>query len=178
MALPVLLYIPNIIGYFRLLLMALSWLTYYDKPMMSFILYSVSLFLDFIWYIQIVLRFDVCIDVIGRGMLWSRLCDFGYLVACLEWLCFVCTHQLGSSWKSVSLQEPQLVKAVMANSRALCAVVEVSMYVKILFDTTTLPDIRLCNVVIIGSHMIWFIWSHIKYLISPEVNKSLNDNLK
>jgi len=47
-----------------------------------------------------------------------------------------------------------LVIGVLAAGRALCAVVEVSMYVKILFDTTTLPDIRLCNVVIIGSHMV------------------------
>ena len=44
--------------------------------------------------------------------------QFGYLVAALEWLTFVCTHSLGAEWKASFVKPPIHVTKVMANSKA------------------------------------------------------------
>ncbi|XP_033111587.1 uncharacterized protein LOC117112595 isoform X2 [Anneissia japonica] len=57
--------------------------------------------------------FDVVIDNFGRGMIWSRLYQWGCFIAMLEWLVFVCTHTLGAKWKMVIHETPWLVRKVM-----------------------------------------------------------------
>ncbi|XP_066551715.1 uncharacterized protein LOC136718016 isoform X2 [Amia ocellicauda] len=58
---------------------------------------------------------DVVIDNLGRGMLWSLLYEWGWLVVALEWCVFVCTHStLGARWKSHAGPCPSWVQAVMA----------------------------------------------------------------
>lgn len=123
-ALTVLLYIPNIIDYLRLILLVLSWLLYYCCPWTSLCTYVLSIALDAVD--GIVARrlkqtsafgawLDIVVDNLGRGMLWCRLCDFGFCVTALEWLTFVCTHTYGSEWKS-RLTGPRFVQAVMDNN--------------------------------------------------------------
>ncbi|CAN0393839.1 unnamed protein product [Lampetra fluviatilis] len=60
---------------------------------------------------------DVAIDNLGRGLLWSHLCQgWGYLLSALEWTVFVCNHRsLGADWKEKFDGAPRWVQAVMAN---------------------------------------------------------------
>ena len=63
-----------------------------------------------------------CIDCITFYMHCPVL-QFGFLVAALEWLTFVCTHQCHSEWKKPPAEAPVLVKAVMAHSKSSLLVV-------------------------------------------------------
>ena len=44
----------------------------------------------------------------------------GYLVACVEWLCFVCTHGKGALWKASFNESPWLVRETMRNGESAC----------------------------------------------------------
>nr|XP_005986944.2 PREDICTED: uncharacterized protein LOC102354732 [Latimeria chalumnae] len=124
MGLEVLLYVPNIIGYIRLLLFLMSWL-YYDHPLVFVPCYVISVILDgFDGYAARKLKqvsefgawLDVVIDNLSRGMLWSLLFEWGYFIAALEWCVFVCTHNsMGAEWKHKFGNGPWWVQRVMAN---------------------------------------------------------------
>ncbi|XP_072034352.1 uncharacterized protein [Amphiura filiformis] len=122
MGFEVLLYIPNIIGYIRIILLIAAWFCYATNPVWFIILYLTNVILDGIdgaiarklnqtsafgaW-------FDVVIDCVGRSMLWSRLYSWGSLIASLEWLVFVCTHSIGAQWKASFVQAPWIAQKVM-----------------------------------------------------------------
>ncbi|KAM9853174.1 uncharacterized protein ACBR49_004029 isoform 2-T2 [Aulostomus maculatus] len=59
---------------------------------------------------------DVVVDNLGRGMLWSQLCQWGWLVSALEWCVFVCNHNTGGEhWKDTFINSPRFIQAIMAN---------------------------------------------------------------
>ncbi|XP_054459846.1 uncharacterized protein si:ch1073-145m9.1 isoform X2 [Anoplopoma fimbria] len=59
---------------------------------------------------------DVVVDNLGRGMLWSLLFEWGWLVSAFEWCVFVCNHNArGDHWKDSFINSPPLIQAVMAN---------------------------------------------------------------
>jgi CDP-diacylglycerol--inositol 3-phosphatidyltransferase len=58
---------------------------------------------------------DVMADNIGRTMLWTSVVTWGWMVACLEWTVFVCTHQMGARWKDEFASAPKWAKRVMEN---------------------------------------------------------------
>ncbi|KAM9359104.1 uncharacterized protein ABDE67_002251 [Symphorus nematophorus] len=124
MGLKVLLYWPNIIGYIRIGLVFAAWAAY-ETPSLFVPLYSVSIALDGVdgWLARRLgqsSRFgawlDVVVDNLGRGMLWSLLFEWGWLVSALEWCVFVCNHNArGDHWKSSFSSSPPLIQAIMAN---------------------------------------------------------------
>ncbi|XP_033634704.1 CDP-diacylglycerol--inositol 3-phosphatidyltransferase 1-like [Asterias rubens] len=117
------LYVPNVIGYVRLLLIVLAWF-YLSYPLRFIGFYLTSVILDDLdgavarrlhqtstfgaWL-------DVVIDNIGRGMIWSQVFQWGCFVSALEWCVLVCTHTAGAQWKSSYSEVPWLVRKVMAN---------------------------------------------------------------
>jgi len=131
------LFVPNVIGYFRLGLLALSWTCHgLSRPSLALALYIVSATLDF--FDGVAARqlgqtsvfgawLDVMIDVVGRTMMWNMIScpssfPWGQMVATLEWLAFVCNHAVhGSRWKSRMVQQgealtpPMWVSLVFAN---------------------------------------------------------------
>ncbi|KAK7087341.1 uncharacterized protein [Littorina saxatilis] len=120
----VLLYVPNIIGYMRVILTILAFV-FYEQPLWFIILYSASIALDGVdGYAARKLNqcsdfgawFDVVIDVFSRGLLWCSLHEYGYLVIFVEWLTFVSTHCRGPKWKIPEESFPWLVKSVMGNN--------------------------------------------------------------
>ncbi|XP_057207429.1 uncharacterized protein si:ch1073-145m9.1 isoform X2 [Triplophysa rosa] len=123
MGIRVCLYVPNVIGYIRILLVLTAWIVY-DDPARFVPLYVVSIILDGLdgWVarrLHQTSRFgawlDVVIDNIGRGMLWNILYDWGWLVSSVEWCAFVCNHSAGGAqWKNSFTQSPVWVRAVMA----------------------------------------------------------------
>ncbi|KAG1951674.1 CDP-diacylglycerol--glycerol-3-phosphate 3-phosphatidyltransferase [Pimephales promelas] len=123
MGIHVLLYVPNVIGYIRILLVLSSWILY-SYPENFVPLYVLSIILDGVdgWVarkLQQTSRFgawlDVVIDNVGRGMLWNMLFDWGWLVSSLEWCVFVCNHNArGAQWKTTFTKSPVWVQAVMA----------------------------------------------------------------
>lgn len=119
----VLLFVPNIIGYLRILLIAGAFFAY-GHPLLFLLLYSASTILDgFDGYAARKLNqcsafgawFDVVIDLLGRGLLWCSLFKYGYLMIFVEWMTFVSTHCRGAQWKITEDNFPWLVKRVMAN---------------------------------------------------------------
>ncbi|XP_071946428.1 CDP-diacylglycerol--inositol 3-phosphatidyltransferase-like isoform X1 [Antedon mediterranea] len=194
----VFLYVPNLIGYARLTLLFSSCLFYTRSPMVFLALYSANAVLDV--FDGIAARklnqcsafgawFDVVIDNIGRGMLWSRLYQWGCFIAMLEWLVFVCTHSLGARWKVVVHETPWLVRKVMeknfktptgtfailglhglpiwmyahyTNVLSHLAVPKILQYFGIAFLSS---GRALCFVV-----EVFFIWSHILCLVAEDDN--------
>lgn len=122
--LKIIFYVPNIIGYLRIAILLVSWVKW-DEPSTFIPLFILSSGLDFVdgviarWLGQTSAFgawLDVVIDNVSRSMIWTRLMPrFGFLFASLEWLTFVCTHQLGKNWKTHAKQ-PAFVKAVMADN--------------------------------------------------------------
>uniref|UniRef100_A0A3Q1FXI6 Uncharacterized LOC110955868 n=1 Tax=Acanthochromis polyacanthus TaxID=80966 RepID=A0A3Q1FXI6_9TELE len=120
----VLLYWPNIVGYIRIGLVFAAWAAY-NTPALFVPLYSVSIALDGVdgWLARRLgqtSRFgawlDVVVDNLGRGMLWSLLFEWGFLVCALEWCVFVCNHSTrGDRWKESFSSSPPLIQAIMAN---------------------------------------------------------------
>ncbi|XP_056330551.1 uncharacterized protein si:ch1073-145m9.1 [Danio aesculapii] len=124
MGFQVILYVPNLIGYIRILLVLIAWILYRDPQ--SFVpLYVLSIILDGVdgWVarrLHQTSRFgawlDVVIDNVGRGMIWNMLYDWGWLVSSVEWCVFVCNHNArGAQWKNSFSESPVWVQAVMAN---------------------------------------------------------------
>lgn len=119
----VLLFVPNLIGYVRLVLLLASWIFFTD-PVLFLSFYTAFVLLDGVD--GIVARqlnqtsafgawLDVVCDNLGRGMLWTLLFKWGYFISALEWLVFVCTHTLGAQWRSAKSSPPSWVQTVMAN---------------------------------------------------------------
>ncbi|XP_059930709.1 uncharacterized protein si:ch1073-145m9.1 isoform X3 [Gadus macrocephalus] len=62
---------------------------------------------------------DVVVDNLSRGMLWSMLFEWGWLVTAVEWCVFVCNHSArGADWKSSFTTSPYLVRSIMAKGKA------------------------------------------------------------
>eukprot|EP01147_Barroeca_monosierra_P002023 gene2023-5096_t len=129
----ILLYLPNIIGYLRLFLIIISMFTLWSRPLWFLFAYSLQAILDAVdGFLARKLRqssafgawLDVVIDNVGRSLLWSYAAPtIGPIVACLEWLAFVCNHAKGPSWKSKYNDAPHWVQAVMRNGfRSPCGV--------------------------------------------------------
>ncbi|XP_067670094.1 uncharacterized protein [Haliotis asinina] len=119
----VLLFVPNIIGYIRIVLASVA-IIFFHYPVICTILYGISVLLDGIdGYAARKLNqtsifgawFDVVIDNFSRGLLWCSLYKWGYLVVFLEWVTFMSTHSRGSNWKVTEEHFPTLVQLVMAN---------------------------------------------------------------
>ncbi|XP_029373228.1 uncharacterized protein LOC115052904 isoform X2 [Echeneis naucrates] len=120
----VFLYWPNIVGFFRVALVLAAWSTF-RTPAVFVPLYAASVALDGVdgWLarkLDQTSRFgawmDVVVDNLGRGMLWSQLYEWGWLVSALEWCVFVCNHgNRGSKWKNSFTNSPPIIQAIMAN---------------------------------------------------------------
>ena len=121
----VLFLVPNIIGYVRLLILLYSWLKW-SHPSAFLALFVLSASLDFLdgtvarrlnQTSEFGAWLDVVIDNISRSMIWTGLFpSFGFYVSSLEWLTFVCTHQLGRRWKTSSQAQPVFVTKVLADN--------------------------------------------------------------
>ena len=121
----VIFYIPNIIGYLRLVILLYSWINW-SHPTTFLALFILSASLDFVD--GIVARrldqtsefgawLDVVLDNISRSMIWTGLTpSYGFFISSLEWLTFVCTHQLGGRWKTPSEGQPIFVAKIMADN--------------------------------------------------------------
>ncbi|CAG0901765.1 unnamed protein product [Cyprideis torosa] len=85
----ILLYVPNLIGYARLLLIFLAWVFWDAHPPLFVILYVASAILDFFdgYFAR---KLNQCTSF-GA---W-----FGFWICALEWTAFVCNHTLGSNWR-------------------------------------------------------------------------------
>eukprot|EP00914_Ancora_sagittata_P030376 GHVO01060702.1.p1 GENE.GHVO01060702.1~~GHVO01060702.1.p1 ORF type:complete len:209 (+),score=6.22 GHVO01060702.1:56-682(+) len=199
MGLAILLYVPNIIGYIRLILLVISWCFYDSRPSLSICFYCVSAGLDAIDGIAarrlkqtsaFGAWFDVVIDNLGRGMIWCRTYHIGFLPASLEWLTFACTHQKGAAWKGVQQRDPLLVRAVMSNNfRNPWGVVAVgSLHVLPvwlfchyhgLLTAWSIPSViqhvgiglLAAGRALCAAVETWYIWSHICYMCSDELNR-------
>lgn len=124
MGLQVLLYWPNIIGYFRIGLVFAAWAAH-ETPATFVLLYSIFIALDGVdgWLARRLgqcSRFgawlDVVVDNLGRGLLWSLLFKWAWLVSAVEWCVFVCNHSArGDQWKNSFISSPRLIQAIMAN---------------------------------------------------------------
>ncbi|CAF3712817.1 unnamed protein product [Rotaria sp. Silwood1] len=122
----VLLYIPNLIGYFRLCLLIFAWY-YFDKPIVFLGLYVTQALLDGVdgWsarQFNQVSKFgswlDVMIDNIGRGIIWTRVSSIGIFISSIEWITFLALNNRGSDWKSkLSSSNDLIVRNVMKNGK-------------------------------------------------------------
>ncbi|CAF2725226.1 unnamed protein product [Rotaria sp. Silwood2] len=122
----VLLYIPNLIGYFRICLLVLAWY-YIDKPFIFLPLYTAQALLDAVdgWsarQFNQVSKFgswlDVIIDNIGRGIIWTRVSSIGIFISSIEWITFLALNNCGSDWKSkLSSNNDLIVRNVMKNGK-------------------------------------------------------------
>ncbi|UJR13374.1 hypothetical protein I4U23_000391 [Adineta vaga] len=121
---PILLYIPNLIGYIRLCLLVFAWY-YFSQPSIFLPLYIIQVLLDGIdgWTARRFNQvskfgawFDVVIDNIGRGILWTRISSIGILITSIEWITFVALNSHGSEWKSkLSSSNDLIVRNIMKN---------------------------------------------------------------
>ncbi|XP_043216733.1 uncharacterized protein LOC122378999 [Amphibalanus amphitrite] len=121
----ILLYVPNLIGYIRLACLLASWWCWAEQPGQMVLFYALQATLDGVdgWAARRLQQcstfgawLDVVLDNVGRTMLWSVLFDWGWLVACLEWLCFVCNSGAGGQWKAAIIADgPPLCRWVMAD---------------------------------------------------------------
>ncbi|XP_068601941.1 uncharacterized protein si:ch1073-145m9.1 [Brachionichthys hirsutus] len=124
MGLRVLLDWPNVVGYVRIGCVFAAWAAF-DTPEAFVCLYSANIALDGVdgWLARRLglssgfgAWLDVVVDNLGRGMLWSLLYQWGWLVSALEWCVFVCNHSAGGDqWKDGFATSPPLIQAVMAN---------------------------------------------------------------
>eukprot|EP01137_Pigoraptor_chileana_P014541 Opistho-2@69283 len=122
-----LLYVPNLIGYARITILALAFTVYYESDaLVCGLLLTLSAALDGIdgWAARRYNQasafgawFDVVIDNIGRTVMWTWTAPtYGCFVAIVEWLIFACTHSWGSRWKDKGfVSAPNWARAVMAN---------------------------------------------------------------
>ncbi|XP_029650921.1 uncharacterized protein LOC115224254 isoform X2 [Octopus sinensis] len=98
----VIFYVPNIIGYVRLLLLFVAFL-WYQNPFWFLLVYSFSAILDGI---------D---GYMARKL--NQVSEFGslylYLISVVEWLTLVCTHCRGPNWKALKKKHPWIIERVM-----------------------------------------------------------------
>ncbi|XP_071518960.1 uncharacterized protein [Panulirus ornatus] len=104
----VLSYIPNIIGYIRLFFLLLAFCSLPTSPASFVAFYSISIILDGIdGYAARKLQqcslfgawFDVVLDNLSRGLLWTHIHPMLYLVSALEWMTLVCNHSSDAGWR-------------------------------------------------------------------------------
>ncbi|XP_073258705.1 uncharacterized protein [Porites lutea] len=200
----VLLFVPNLIGYVRLILLVASWI-FFSNPVLFLSFYTASVLLDGID--GIVARqlnqtsafgawLDILCDNIGRGMLWTLLYQWGYFISAVEWLVFVCTHTLGAQWKSAKASPPSWVQTVMANgfktpigTFAICGLHGLPVWLYGLKTHLWSPfmshhaQLGVTGVLISGRALcmaveVWFIKSHIDDLLAEqEWNQALPPNI-
>lgn len=123
--LQVLLYVPNVIGYCRLLMFLVGLWFEPVLPELFVALYVSQILLDGVdGYLARKLNqcslfgawLDVAVDNVCRSMMWSlALPRLGSAVSSVEWAAFVCLHTRGDSWKSDFAVAPVWVTAVMRN---------------------------------------------------------------
>ena len=121
----VLLYVPNVIGYFRLcLIFAFIW-CHNSSLDLAILAYITSHFLDYLdgyaarklnQVSKFGAQFDVIIDVIARGFAWVLISPLGFLVSCLEWLVFSFVGTSGPQWKDQFTYAPTFISWVMRNN--------------------------------------------------------------
>ncbi|XP_043910492.1 uncharacterized protein LOC122787704 isoform X1 [Protopterus annectens] len=186
-------------GYIRvLLLLSATW--FFDNPLLFIPCYVSSVILDGVdGYAARKLKqvsefgawFDVVIDILGRGILWSILFRWGYFIAALEWCVFVCTHNsLGADWKNKFGSSPWWVQRVMANgfktpvgffAIAGLHVLPIWLYGYthgVLKDALCMPHhfqwlgiLLLCaGRILCMSVEVWCIWNHIQLLTEKDDN--------
>ncbi|XP_024113856.1 CDP-diacylglycerol--glycerol-3-phosphate 3-phosphatidyltransferase isoform X2 [Oryzias melastigma] len=198
MTLKVLLYWPNIIGYLRISLVFAA-CSVYGTPVAFLWLYLVSAALDGVdgWLARRLRQrsrfgawLDVVVDNLSRGMLWSRLFEWGWLVSAMEWCAFVCNHSSrGEQWKASFDSSPRLIRAIMANGfytpLGLWVVSGLHLLPVWLYACQEAIDLPLWiqgtgAVVLTTGRLLalsaemWCIWTHIEYLTSddPEEKRS------
>uniref|UniRef100_A0A3P9KGS8 CDP-diacylglycerol--inositol 3-phosphatidyltransferase n=1 Tax=Oryzias latipes TaxID=8090 RepID=A0A3P9KGS8_ORYLA len=197
MGLKVLLYWPNIIGYLRISLV-FGACSACGTPAVFLGLYSASAALDGVdgWLARRLGQtsrlgawLDVVVDNLSRGMLWSRLFKWGWLVSALEWCAFVCNHSgRGAQWKASFGSSPRLIRAIMANGfytplgmwvvsglhvlpvwlyayqeGLLSAWIDLPLWIQVV-GAVFLTMGRLLALLA----EMWCIWTHIEYLTSDE----------
>ncbi|XP_040901530.1 uncharacterized protein si:ch1073-145m9.1 isoform X1 [Toxotes jaculatrix] len=203
MGLQVLLYWPNIIGYIRIGLVLAAWAAC-ETPAVFVPFYSVSIALDGVdgWLARRLgqsSRFgawlDVVVDNLGRGMLWSLLFEWGWLVSALEWCVFVCNHNTrGGHWKNSFACSPRLIQAIMANGfRTPLGVWVVSglhclplwlygyqrdllshwLYLPLWIQALGIMLLAVGRVLALTAEM-WCVWTHIKHLTHDELEEKKN----
>ncbi|XP_078661350.1 uncharacterized protein LOC144905519 [Branchiostoma floridae x Branchiostoma belcheri] len=190
----VLWYVPNVIGYIRLALLLAAWLTF-DIPMLFLPFYTISIILDGIdgWAARKLNQvsafgawLDVAVDCVGRSLLWCCLYQWGFFLACLEWLVFVCTHNMGPAWRSTTA--PWWVEAVMAKGFKTPAgtfaitglhVLPLWLYGHVkgvqLYSWHLPPTVHYTAILLLAAGRalcvpveLWFVWNHVHFLISEK----------
>ncbi|KAF2360663.1 CDP-alcohol phosphatidyltransferase [Trinorchestia longiramus] len=105
----ILFFVPNLIGYVRLLLVvsAFCFLTW-ECYSYFVVFYAFSITLDGIdgWAARKLKQcskfgawLDVVIDNVSRSLLWAYIHPMCAVISSVEWTVFVCNHQLGEGWR-------------------------------------------------------------------------------
>ncbi|KAF3847248.1 hypothetical protein F7725_020276, partial [Dissostichus mawsoni] len=151
--------------YFRIGLVFAAWAAH-ETPATFVLLYSIFIALDGVdgWLARRLgqcSRFgawlDVVVDNLGRGLLWSLLFKWAWLVSAVEWCVFVCNHSAtGDQWKNSFISSPRLIQAIMANGKR--RVSDPSWHMG--GEWAALPP----PVAV----WIWCIWTHIEHLTEDE----------
>eukprot|EP00189_Rhodosorus_marinus_P006009 CAMPEP_0113967254 /NCGR_PEP_ID=MMETSP0011_2-20120614/8817_1 /TAXON_ID=101924 /ORGANISM="Rhodosorus marinus" /LENGTH=165 /DNA_ID=CAMNT_0000980095 /DNA_START=186 /DNA_END=680 /DNA_ORIENTATION=- /assembly_acc=CAM_ASM_000156 len=125
--LPVWLWVPNVIGYLRIVLVILAISIYGIERKVGFwVCYGLSFILDAFdgkaarrlnQTSEFGAFLDVAIDIASRGLLSCRAYPVtGPLVLALEGLVFTVNHRLGKDWKAVVLESsPWIVREIFRN---------------------------------------------------------------
>lgn len=125
-------YVPNLIGYARLVLIIAAHHIKEESPETAVLLYSIFAACDGIdGYAARKLNqcssfgawLDVIIDNIGRTLIWSNF-KWGLVVANLEWITYVCNHCHGAGWREQLWKDsfanaPVYVSKVMAKGNGV-----------------------------------------------------------
>ncbi|XP_072315082.1 uncharacterized protein [Eucyclogobius newberryi] len=185
----VLLFWPNLIGYFRMALLLGAW-TFYDSPASFLPLYITSVLLDGLdgWLARRLGQvsefgawLDVVVDNLSRALLWTRVSQVGWLVSSLEWCVFTCNHcSKGEDWKNSFDSSPKIVRAIMTNGfRTPLGVLVVSglhglplwlygahqgLLQLPLWIQATLTALLLVGRALASVAEVWCIWTHVKFL--------------
>ncbi|XP_031553385.1 uncharacterized protein LOC116290484 [Actinia tenebrosa] len=200
------LYVPNIIGYVRLVLLAISFWFLRTTPLSFLSFYCFSIILDgFDGYAARKLNqvstfgawLDVAIDNLSRGMLYAHVFKFGWLISSIEWMVFVCTHTLGKAWKGSSKSSPPVwVQAVMANgfktpigAFAILGLHGLPIWFYIervkLLDETLSPCMQAYVTLCLSAGRLlcfavesWFIYAHIEDMVASDVEEEQDTKFK
>ncbi|CEM00622.1 unnamed protein product [Vitrella brassicaformis CCMP3155] len=122
-------YVPNLIGYVRLVLLGAMFGFMYQRPLAFSLLYALGFTLDFFDGLTARLFdqssefgaiIDVVIDNISRQLLWSRVApSVAPLIACVEWLVFAFTNteRASGNWKEACFAAaPWIVRKILSNN--------------------------------------------------------------
>nr|CAH0106330.1 unnamed protein product [Daphnia galeata] len=123
------LYVPNVIGYMRLILIVTGHLIKDESPITAMLFYAIFAALDGIdgWVARKLNQcssfgawLDVIVDNIGRTLIWSNF-KWGVVISNLEWITYVCNHCHGAGWRQHLSNDsfgnaPNYVNRVMAKN--------------------------------------------------------------